>query len=137
MMGDLVARRRFSPAYVSIAARILGILSHPTRLELVLTLAQGEATVSELCEHLALPQSNASHHLRILRDVALVRDRREGQFVVYGLRVPTWQAIANDFFDQLLDGADSVTLREISIRRHRSRAAASASGTPHGRGGLI
>jgi DNA-binding transcriptional ArsR family regulator len=115
---DPPIRRRFSPAYVGVAARMLGILSHTTRLELVLALAQAEATVSELCDFLDLPQSNVSHHLRILRDVALVRDRREGQFVVYGLCVETWQAVANGFFDHLLDGGDAVTLRGISIRRH-------------------
>jgi DNA-binding transcriptional ArsR family regulator len=130
-------RRRFSRAYVSVAARILGILSHPTRLELVLTLAQQEATVSELCEHLDRPQSNVSHHLRILRDVTLVRDRREGQFVVYGLRVEAWQAVADGFFDHLLDGDDGVTLRGISIRREPLAACPRDPGTLRRHAGLM
>jgi len=116
----MITRRHFSPEYVEVAARVLGILSHDTRLHLVLLLAQGEATVSELCEHLGLAQSNVSHHLRILRDAALVTDRREGQFVVYGINVALWGSVANGFFDHLAGGEDVVRLRGFELRRPAS-----------------
>lgn len=116
-MPDAAPRRTFSPEYVATAARVLGILSHETRLHLVLLLAQEEATVSELCQALDLPQSNVSHHLRILRDSSLVTDRREGQYVVYGINVAAWQMVANGFFDYLAGGEDHVTLRGFVLRR--------------------
>lgn len=116
-MPDTAPRRTFSPAYVSAAARVLQVLSHETRLNLVLLLAQGEATVSELCELVGLAQSNVSHHLRILRDAGLVTDRREGQFVVYGVNVPVWGMVAHGFFDHLAEGRDEVTLRGFVVRR--------------------
>lgn len=116
-MPETVHRRTFSPAYVAAAARVLHVLSHDTRLNLVLLLAQGEATVSELCELVGLAQSNVSHHLRILRDAGLVTDRREGQFVVYGVNVAVWGMVAHGFFDHLAEGRDEVVLRGFAVRR--------------------
>lgn len=112
-----MARRQFSQEYITAASHLLGVLSHETRLNLVLALAQGPATVSELCDHLALVQSNASHHLAILRNTGLVTDERDGQFVVYRLNLSAWRTLGDGFFDQLLEGSDAVTLQHFSIRR--------------------
>lgn len=110
-------RRRFSQQYVTQAARILGLLSHETRLNIILFLVQGPGTVSEICGALDLAQSNASHHLAILRTSGLVNDERDGQFVVYRVNVPVWQAIGDGFFDHLAGGLDQVALRNFLIRR--------------------
>jgi len=118
------ARRAFPPAYVGLAARLLGVLSHETRLHLVLALAQGPATVSELCALLGLAQSNASHHLALLRTTGLVSDRRDGQFVVYQLNVPVWRQVGDGFFDHLLGGEDVVTLQNFRVERLRARGVA-------------
>lgn len=112
-----MAPTKFAQEYITTAAHILGVLSHETRLNLVLTLAQGPASVSELCEHLELAQSNASHHLGILRATGLVTDERDGQFVIYRLNVTAWRAIGDGFFDQLLAGRDTVTLQHFRIER--------------------
>lgn len=110
-------RRRFSPEYVALAARWLGLLSHETRLHLVLSLAQGPSTVSDLCALLGLQQSNCSHHLAILRNAGLVTDERDGQFVHYRLNVDVWRRIGDGFFDQLLAGADTAALQNFRIQR--------------------
>lgn len=110
-------RRRFPATYVALAARVLGVLSHDTRLGLVLALTQGPASVTELCAYLDLPQSNVSHHLAILRAASLVADTRDGQFVFYHLDVSTWRRLGNGFFDELLAGADEVRLQHVLIRR--------------------
>src|SRR5579883_728901 len=113
-------RRQFSAEYITAAAHLLGVLSHEVRLNLVLLLVQGEATVTELCDLLAIPQSNVSHHLSILRAAGLVTDRREGQFVVYAVNVPMWTAMGNGFFDYLADGENTVRLQHFLIERGRS-----------------
>ena len=118
--------RAFPAEYVALAARLLGLLSHETRLHLVLTLAQGPATVTELCARLGLAQSNASHHLGLLRAAGLVADRRDGQFVFYQLQVATWRQVGDGFFDRLLGGADVVTLQNFRIERLPPGAAAPA-----------
>jgi DNA-binding transcriptional ArsR family regulator len=110
-------RRRFSQEYITRAAHILGVLSHETRLNLVLALAQGPASVSELCDHLGLEQSNASHHLGILRNTGLVSDERDGQFVIYRVNVSAWRGLGDGFFDQLLGGLDAVQLQHFRITR--------------------
>lgn len=110
-------RRHFSAEYVSAAARVLGVLSHQTRLHLVLLLAQGAATVSELCELVGRSQSTVSHHLAILRTTGLVVDRRDGQFVIYAINIPMWTGLANGFFDYLLEGEDVVRLQTFRIQR--------------------
>jgi DNA-binding transcriptional ArsR family regulator len=75
--------------------------------------------VSDLCALLGLAQSNASHHLAILRTTGLVVDRRDGQFVVYQLNVPVWRQAGDGFFDHLLGGADAVTLQHVRVERLR------------------
>jgi DNA-binding transcriptional ArsR family regulator len=110
-------RRRFSQEYVTTAAHILGVLSHETRLNLVLALVQAPASVSELCEHLGLEQSNVSHHLGILRTTGLVTDERDGQFVIYRVNITAWRALGDGFFDQLLGGLDTVQLQHFRITR--------------------
>lgn len=110
-------RRSFPAEYVGVAAHLLGLLSHETRLRLVLFLAQGPATVSETCAALGLAQSTASHHLGILRAAGLAADRRDGQFVVYQLNLPVWRRVADGFFDHLLQGEDAVTLQNFRVER--------------------
>jgi DNA-binding transcriptional ArsR family regulator len=112
-------RSRFSADYITTAAHVLGMLSHETRLSLVLHLAQGPATVSELCDELGLAQSNASHHLGILRNTGLVTDERDGQYVVYRINLAAWRALGDGFFDELLAGRDEVRLQHFRILRER------------------
>ena len=111
------SHRTFSPEYVGLATRVLALLSHATRLRIVLHVAQGAATVTELCDALALEQSNASHHLGILRNAGLLTDHREGQYVVYRLNVVAWRLVADGFFDHLVGGGDAVTLQNFRIER--------------------
>jgi ArsR family transcriptional regulator len=124
------ARREFPAQYVATAARLLGLLSHETRLHLVLTLAQGPATVTDLCALLGLAQSNASHHLALLRTAGLVSDQRDGQFVVYQLNVPVWRQVADGFFDHLVGGADAVTLQNFRVERLPERPPAASAPRP-------
>lgn len=112
-----MSRRKFSQEYVTDAAHILGLLSHETRLNIILFLAQGPGTVTEICDELELQQSNASHHLAILRTSGLVSDERDGQFVVYRVNVPVWRAIGDGFFQHLVGGRDQVILQHFRISR--------------------
>ena len=56
-----------------------------TRRELLALLAGGEATVGELVVRLRCPQPQVSKHLRVLREVDLVRSRTVGRARVYRL----------------------------------------------------
>lgn len=60
-------------------------LSDPTRLRIVSLLAGAELCVYDLAAVLGMGQSAVSHQLRTLRDLRLVRWRREGKQVFYTL----------------------------------------------------
>ena len=66
-------------------ARVAKGLAHSSRLELLEALAQGERSVDILAQACAMPISNTSHHLQILRDSGLLVSRKEGLQVFYRL----------------------------------------------------
>ncbi len=63
--------------------KLFKTLSDPTRVRLLALLEWEELAVHELMEVLGMAQSRVSRHLGILREAGLVRDRREGTFVLY------------------------------------------------------
>ncbi|MGD8625080.1 MAG: metalloregulator ArsR/SmtB family transcription factor [Anaerolineae bacterium] len=66
-------------------AEIFWALSDPTRLRIVSLLADTELCVGDLAAALDMSQSAVSHQLRTLRDMRLVRRRREGRQIFYTL----------------------------------------------------
>ncbi len=104
---------------VAVAARVRALLSHRTRLHIVVFLAQGDATVRDLVDALGVRQSNASHHLSILRGARLVTARRAGQQVVYRSNVASWCALGDGFFDHLVRVRTEVSLAHFPIGRRR------------------
>jgi ArsR family transcriptional regulator len=59
-------------------------LADPTRLRVLRALEKQELSVLELCEVLALPQSTASRHLKVLAEAGWLAARREGTQSLYG-----------------------------------------------------
>src|SRR5205085_12448360 len=57
--------------------------AEPRRRQILDLLAQGERPVNDLVELLGLPQPQVSKHLRVLREVDLVRVRDEGRQRMY------------------------------------------------------
>jgi len=75
--------------------KLFKTLADPTRIRILGILAEAELAVHELMEVLGMTQSRVSRHLGILREAGLVRDRRDGTFVLYRLESPAggqWQA---------------------------------------------
>jgi DNA-binding transcriptional ArsR family regulator len=72
-------------AMVERLARNFRALGDPMRSRMVLTLSRGERCVTDLAAVVGLSLSATSHQLRILRDLDLVRVRREGKNQVYTL----------------------------------------------------
>jgi DNA-binding transcriptional ArsR family regulator len=61
------------------------LLSDRTRLNILLTLAEGERNVGSLCHELGLPQPTVSHHLGLLRVNNIITNHRKGKQVYYSL----------------------------------------------------
>ena len=60
-------------------------IAEPQRREILVLLRAGERPVTEVAEELGMAQPGASKHLRVLRVVGLVRDRKAGKQRLYGL----------------------------------------------------
>ena len=69
-------------------ANICQSLTHPTRLEIVDCLRDGEKNVTKLVKELGTPQESVSRHLRMMRSTGIVLSRREGTSVYYRLGSP-------------------------------------------------
>ena len=61
------------------------VLGDPTRLKIVIALRGGEMCVCDLAAYLGLSESAVSHQLGRLRDLSLVKNRRDGQILYYSL----------------------------------------------------
>lgn len=89
---------------------VCSALADTTRIRILYLLSQGPLNVTDLSDHLDLPQPTTSRHLRILRDRDLVTTERDGTSVIYEL--------ADGRMIEALD-----LLREIIRDVHESRAA--------------
>jgi ArsR family transcriptional regulator, lead/cadmium/zinc/bismuth-responsive transcriptional repressor len=66
-------------------ADLFSALSDPTRLRIISVLLEGEMNVGEIATQLAMTESAVSHQLRGLRQMRLVRARKNGRQVYYAL----------------------------------------------------
>ncbi len=70
---------------LTLIADTFQILANPTRLHIVQALAGRELCVADLAAAVGASPSAVSHHLRQLRQMRLVRHRREGKLTFYSL----------------------------------------------------
>jgi DNA-binding transcriptional ArsR family regulator len=66
-------------------ADLFSALSDPTRLRIISVLLDGEMNVGEIAAQLEMTESAVSHQLRGLRQMKLVRGRKNGRQVFYSL----------------------------------------------------
>lgn len=66
-------------------ADLFSALSDSTRLRIISVLLESEMNVGEIASHLEMTESAVSHQLRGLRQMKLVRARKEGRQVFYAL----------------------------------------------------
>ena len=80
------ARANLPPSNVlAEASALFAALGDPTRLRLVAALAARELCVCDLAAALGMSQSAVSHQVRVLRQLGVVRPRRDGRRVYYAL----------------------------------------------------
>jgi DNA-binding transcriptional ArsR family regulator len=82
-----MARREASPEdELQRLAIIYKVLGDPSRLKIVMALRREEMCVCDLAALSGISESAASHQLRRLKDLSLVKTRRDGQVVYYSLQ---------------------------------------------------
>ncbi len=69
------------------AARILRVMAHATRLEIIRLLDKKKGlSVGEIQSSLGISQSMTSQHLTALKNVGIVFDRKEANIRYYGIK---------------------------------------------------
>jgi len=66
-------------------AELFKALSDPTRVRIIGLLAHTELCVGDLCLVMGMSQPAISHQLRVLRNLHIVRARKQGRHVFYTL----------------------------------------------------
>lgn len=66
-------------------AEILKAMADPCRLMILKLLKEGELCACEIMVAIDRPQSTTSHHLSILKDAGLIRERKDGRWSRYRL----------------------------------------------------
>jgi DNA-binding transcriptional ArsR family regulator len=80
-----VQRAMKADQVVAALAETFKLLGDPTRIRIVFALSREELCVCDLANLLGVSQSAVSHSLRALRQMRLVRFRKEGKIAYYAL----------------------------------------------------
>lgn len=97
-------------AHAEDAARLLKALANSARLQVLCSLVDGELSVGQINENVALSQSALSQHLAILRREGLVSTRRSGQTIYYALAGKAVQRVLEVLHDIYCQDGASVGL---------------------------
>ncbi|WP_010251830.1 ArsR/SmtB family transcription factor [Acetivibrio cellulolyticus] len=80
-------------------------LAHPTRIQIVKLLRNGEMCVCEIMPNLDSEQSNTSQHLTVLKNQGIVESRKDGSKVIYSIK--------NKEVYEMIDLCEAIILRQI------------------------
>ncbi len=80
-----VEKRMQANTVINNLAETIQVLGDPTRIKIIFALSQKELCVCDLAGLLGLSSSAVSHQLRVLRNMRLVKYRKEGRIAYYSL----------------------------------------------------
>lgn len=86
-------------------SNIFKALAHPTRIQIIKLLRNGELCVCDILPNLDSEQSNTSQHLALLKNQGIVESRKDGSKVIYSVK--------NKEVYEMLDLAETIILRQI------------------------
>src|SRR6478735_436339 len=103
----------YDMARAATTSDVFNAIAEPQRRAILVLLRAGERPVTELAQELGIAQPGASKHLRVLREVGLVRDRKAGKQRVYGLDarglrpIQEWTGGFEQFWNESFDRLDA------------------------------
>lgn len=86
-------------------SNVFKALAHPTRVQIVKLLKNGELCVCDILPNVDSEQSNTSQHLTVLKNQGLVESRKEGSKVIYSIK--------NMEVYEMINLAEALILRQI------------------------
>jgi DNA-binding transcriptional ArsR family regulator len=70
---------------ISQAYAFLRVVADPNRLKILCVLQSGAQCVCEIVTQVGISDKLVSHHLKQLKSIGLLTEKREGNFIRYGL----------------------------------------------------
>ena len=98
------------------AAGLLKQVSDPTRLQIVLMLAEKERYVGAICEVMNQSQPATSHHLALLRHGGIIAARRQGKNNFYSLTDSGERHVGA--LREVLEHSQPATSHHLALLRH-------------------
>lgn len=98
---------------ISRAAQLFHALSDETRLAVLDMLRDGERCVCDLQDALDAAQSRLSFHLKVLREVGLVSDRKEGRWSYYRINAEALEEVHD--FVRVLGSEATASKRSMKV----------------------
>jgi Predicted transcriptional regulators len=86
-------------------SNVFKALAHPTRIQILKLLKDGERCVCEILPNLDSEQSNTSQHLTVMKNQGILDSRKEGSKVIYMVKNP-------EVF-KMVDLAEAMILRQL------------------------
>ena len=88
-----------------LVSNVFKALAHPTRIQIIKLLKEGEMCVCDILPKLDSEQSNTSQHLTIMKNQGIVESRKDGAKVIYSIK--------NTEVYEMLILAEALILRQI------------------------
>ena len=82
---DILKSKQLNNQTANELAELFKTMGNPTRIKIIYSLRERELCVCDLTEILDMSASAVSHQLRVLRNMNLVKYRKEGRSVYYSL----------------------------------------------------
>ena len=86
-------------------SNVFKALAHPTRIQIVKLLRNGEMCVCNILPNLDSEQSNTSQHLTVLKNQGIVESKKDGSKVIYSIK--------NNEVYEMIDLAEAIIFRQI------------------------
>ena len=87
-MANRKAKESLTPGQLHAVAELFAVLSEPTRLRILQMLQHAPASVGEIVHALVIKQANASKQLGILHQAGVLSRQKNGNQVLYSIRMP-------------------------------------------------
>jgi ArsR family transcriptional regulator len=85
MISEMTSGTELNELLAAQVAELFSALGDTSRIRIIALLSEAEMNVGQLADRVGLSQSAASHQLRHLRQMRLVRTRKAGRHVYYHL----------------------------------------------------
>ncbi|HDR03915.1 MAG TPA: ArsR family transcriptional regulator [Candidatus Marinimicrobia bacterium] len=85
MEKEMDSKQKLEAQFLEQAAKVLKVLGHPIRIQIIEFLETGEHTVGEIQNEIDQIQAVTSQHLRLMLRKNIVKYRREGTSLRYSI----------------------------------------------------